>query len=69
MQVSFILLTIKRCLTIIIQISNARVAGMGEDLELNIGNRYTVALVVFFIPYFIFEVSRAGRSLARKYPG
>lgn len=30
---------------------------MGEDLELNIGNRYTVALLVFFIPYIIFEVS------------
>ena len=38
------------------QISNARVAGMGEDLGLEIGSRYTIALVVFFIPYFIFEV-------------
>ncbi|KAF2100035.1 MFS general substrate transporter [Rhizodiscina lignyota] len=37
-------------------ISNARVAGMDEDLELSVGNRYTTALVVFFIGYFIFEI-------------
>jgi hypothetical protein len=29
---------------------------MGADLHLEIGNRYTVALVVFFPPYFLFEV-------------
>ncbi|OCT49794.1 putative transporter [Cladophialophora carrionii] len=39
-----------------VNISNARVAGMGEDLRLDIGNRYTVALVVFFPPYFLFEL-------------
>lgn len=38
------------------QISNARVAGMNKELELHIGSRYTIALLVFFIPYFIFEV-------------
>jgi hypothetical protein len=29
---------------------------MGEDLELEVGARYTIALVVFFIPYIFFEV-------------
>ncbi|KAK2737423.1 hypothetical protein FQN57_007513 [Myotisia sp. PD_48] len=37
-------------------ISNARVAGMEQELKLYIGNRYSIALVVFFIPYFIFEL-------------
>ncbi|PGH36883.1 hypothetical protein GX50_00341 [[Emmonsia] crescens] len=39
-----------------INISNARVAGMNKELELNIDSRYTIALLVFFIPYFIFEL-------------
>ncbi|KEF56660.1 uncharacterized protein A1O9_06849 [Exophiala aquamarina CBS 119918] len=39
-----------------VNISNARVAGMGEDLGLHIGSRYTIALVVFFPPYFFFEL-------------
>lgn len=29
---------------------------MGEDLGLHIGSRYTIALVVFFPPYFFFEL-------------
>jgi hypothetical protein len=29
---------------------------MNVDLQLNIGNRYSIALVVFFIPYLLFEV-------------
>ena len=37
-------------------ISAARISGMDEDLELYIGNRYTIALVVFFPPYFLFEL-------------
>ncbi|PGG95220.1 hypothetical protein AJ79_10178 [Helicocarpus griseus UAMH5409] len=39
-----------------VNISNARVAGMNAELELHIGSRYTIALVVFFIPYFLFEL-------------
>ncbi|KAI9763517.1 MAG: hypothetical protein M1840_000470 [Geoglossum simile] len=39
-----------------VNISNARVAGMGKDLHLQIGSRYSIVLVVFFIPYFIFEL-------------
>jgi hypothetical protein len=38
------------------EISNARVGGMNKALGLSIGNRYTIALVVFFIPYLLFEV-------------
>jgi len=30
---------------------------MDKDLGLRIGYRYTIALVVFFPPYFFFEVS------------
>ncbi|KAJ5385609.1 Major facilitator superfamily domain general substrate transporter [Penicillium concentricum] len=36
-------------------ISSAKVAGMAEDLNL-VGNRYSVALVVFFGPYLISEL-------------
>lgn len=39
-----------------VNISAARISGMEEDLRLDIGNRYTVALVVFFPPYFLFEL-------------
>ncbi|OAG40778.1 hypothetical protein AYO21_05076 [Fonsecaea monophora] len=39
-----------------VNISNARIAGMGEDLDLDVGNRYTVVLVVFFPPYCVFEL-------------
>lgn len=39
-----------------VNISAARVAGMDEALGLDIGHRYTVALVVFFIPYFLLEL-------------
>ena len=39
-----------------INISAARISGMGDDLGLEIGSRYTIALVVFFIPYIIFEL-------------
>ncbi|GAW26553.1 putative major facilitator superfamily general substrate [Rosellinia necatrix] len=38
-----------------INISNARIQGLTEDLELY-GNRYNIALVVYFIPYILFEV-------------
>lgn len=39
-----------------VNISAARISGMEEDLRLDIGNRYTIALVVFFPPYFLFEL-------------
>lgn len=37
------------------QMSNALIAGMGVELKF-IGNRYSIALLVFFIPYFLFEL-------------
>jgi len=36
-------------------IGNAKIAGMAKDLDL-VGNRYNVALTVFFVPYALFEV-------------
>ncbi|KAI0538993.1 MFS general substrate transporter [Xylaria digitata] len=38
-----------------INISNARIQGLTEELELY-GNRYNVALFVYFIPYILLEV-------------
>ncbi|ORX99557.1 major facilitator superfamily domain-containing protein [Clohesyomyces aquaticus] len=40
-----------------INISAARIAGMDAELSFNIGNRYSIALLVFFVTYFIFEIS------------
>ena len=39
-----------------VNISAARIAGMDVDLGLSIGDRYTIALVVFFPPYFFLEL-------------
>ena len=39
-----------------VNISAARISGMADDIGLDIGNRYTIALVVFFPPYFCFEL-------------
>ncbi|KPI40618.1 putative transporter [Cyphellophora attinorum] len=34
----------------------ALVAGMQEDLDLAVGNRYTIIVMVFFVAYIIFEI-------------
>ncbi|KAJ0335206.1 hypothetical protein COL922a_009575 [Colletotrichum nupharicola] len=39
-----------------VNLSNARVAGMNQDLRFNIGDRYSIALLVFFVTYFLFEL-------------
>lgn len=39
-----------------VNLSNARVAGMGEDLGFDVGDRYSIALLVFFVTYFLFEM-------------
>ncbi|KAI8238484.1 High-affinity nicotinic acid transporter, partial [Colletotrichum sp. SAR 10_96] len=39
-----------------VNLSNARVAGMNQDLRFDVGNRYSIALLVFFITYFLFEL-------------
>ncbi|RPA99625.1 MFS general substrate transporter [Choiromyces venosus 120613-1] len=36
--------------------ANAAIAGMMVDLKLFIGDRYSIALLMFFIPYFLFEL-------------
>jgi hypothetical protein len=38
------------------KVANARVAGMEEDLRLDVGSRYTTALLVFFIAHIFFGV-------------
>jgi hypothetical protein len=39
-----------------VNLSNARIAGMNKDLRFDIGDRYSIALLVFFITYCIFEM-------------
>lgn len=34
----------------------ALVAGMAEDLELTVGNRYTILVMIFFLAYMLFEI-------------
>lgn len=42
----------------------ALVAGMAEDLELTVGNRYTILVMIFFVAYILFEIpSVSGRAL------
>ncbi|KAF2161167.1 hypothetical protein M409DRAFT_59424 [Zasmidium cellare ATCC 36951] len=38
-----------------VNLPNARIAGMDEDLGLSIGNRYTLVTMIFFVPYVIFQ--------------
>jgi len=35
---------------------NARLAGMDKELGISIGNRYTILIMMFFIPYILFEL-------------
>ncbi len=37
-------------------IANANVFGMSKELNLLKGNRYNIALVIFFVPYVLFEI-------------
>jgi MFS family permease len=37
-------------------ISSAHIAGLAKDLELTVGARYNIALLVFFIGYALFEL-------------
>ncbi len=46
------------------KVANARVAGMGQDLRLDIGSRYTTALLVFFIAHLFFGVGSVRVLLA-----
>lgn len=37
-------------------IGNARIDGLGEELDLNKGNKFNVALTVFYVPYILIDV-------------
>ncbi|KAL4260386.1 MFS transporter superfamily protein [Pleurotus pulmonarius] len=39
-----------------VNISNAYVAGMARDLQLQVGSRYSLATLIFFVPYILFEL-------------
>ncbi|KOS22968.1 putative transporter [Escovopsis weberi] len=39
-----------------VNIANAKLLGLAEDLNLGSGDKYNTALVIFFIPYVIFEM-------------
>ena len=36
-----------------VNLPNARIAGMDVDLELSVGNRYSLISMIFFVPYVI----------------
>lgn len=39
-----------------VNIANANVFGLSEELDLLRDNRYNTALVIFFVPYILFEI-------------
>lgn len=39
-----------------VNIANANVFGLSQELDLLHDNRYNTALVIFFIPYILFEI-------------
>ncbi|KAL4263771.1 MFS transporter superfamily protein [Pleurotus pulmonarius] len=39
-----------------INISNAYIAGMAADLQLQIGSRYSIASLIFFVPFILLEL-------------
>jgi len=43
--------------------ASAAIAGMMADLKLNIGSRYSIALLVFFIPVRKFSLRNFGTKI------
>jgi hypothetical protein len=39
-----------------VNISNAAILGLQEDLKIETGTKYNTALTIFFVPYIIFEI-------------
>ncbi|KAJ5263564.1 hypothetical protein N7478_011169 [Penicillium angulare] len=39
-----------------VNISNAAILGLKDDLGIATGNKYNIALTIFFVPYIIFEI-------------
>lgn len=37
-------------------IANANIFGLSDELGLKAGNKYNNALVIFFVPYILFEI-------------
>jgi hypothetical protein len=38
-----------------VNLPNARIAGMDEDLQLSVGERYSIVSMIFFVPYIVFQ--------------
>lgn len=38
-----------------VNLPNARLAGMDQELGISIGNRYSILTMMFFVPYILFE--------------
>ena len=38
-----------------VNLPNARIAGMDEDLGLSVGDRYSIVSMIFFVPYVVFQ--------------
>ena len=39
-----------------VNIANANVFGLSQELGIATGNKYNIALVIFFVPYILFEI-------------
>lgn len=39
-----------------VNIANANVFGLSKELHMEDGNKYNTALVIFFVPYILFEI-------------
>ncbi|TRM69109.1 major facilitator superfamily domain-containing protein [Schizophyllum amplum] len=53
------------CLIDRINMGSARTAGMGEDLGLDRGARYSIATCLYFVPYILFQIP--GNLLVRRF--
>lgn len=38
-----------------VNLPNARIAGMDDDLALSVGDRYSIVTMIFFVPYVVFQ--------------
>ena len=39
-----------------VNVSNAVIFGLKQDLGMTKGNKYNIALTIFYVPYIVFEV-------------
>ena len=52
-----------------VNILNANIFGLSTELDLTINNRYNTALVIFFVPYILFEIPSNSQSSIRSLSG